>query len=317
MPSNVSATVTADGNTYNTNASAINVMAPDLSIHGTTNVCSSSSYFINNLPSCNASVTWSVSNSNIASLSCTSCNSTTLTKLVDGTVTLTATITNTNACGSGTTVKTMTVNTGIPVLTSATYTYNGSQSPLQYYTGSSSYNPLCTSQNTDVNATFTGANTVTWTKVSSSNTVSWTQSGNDINFYLWGAGQTAVFNVDASNGCGDVSYNFGFQDFDCGGGGGCARYVVSNTNQSSLRVVTPNIPPPCRVAQTKKEKDAINKPVISQIKIYDMSGRLRVRNTFPGVKEALINTHGLTPGVYLIEISDGKTSEKQLVSIIK
>lgn len=207
---------------------------------------------------------------------------------------------------------------GTPYLTSAQYTYNGSQNPLQYYSGPSSYNPLCTSQNTDVNATFTGANTVTWSKVSSSATVAWYQNGNDLNFYLWAAGQTAVFNVQASNGCGNVNYSFGFQDVNCGGGGGgCMKYIVTKIGNSSLRVVKPDIPPGCRVIQTPKDKEDYEKETISQIRIYDISGKLRQENSFGSVKEALVNTNGLISGVYLIEISDGKTSERQLITIMK
>lgn len=113
-PSNVSATVTAGGNSYQTNTATVSVSNPTLSISGSSSFCTgSSNYSINNLP-CNASVSWSASPNGIVSLSCTSCASTTLTKLADGVVTLTATITKANACSSGTEVKDLTVTVGAP-----------------------------------------------------------------------------------------------------------------------------------------------------------------------------------------------------------
>jgi hypothetical protein len=113
-PSNVSATVTAGGNSYQTNTATVSVSNPTLSIGGNSSFCTgTSNYSISNLP-CNASVSWSASPSGIVSLSCTSCSSTTLAKLADGVVTLTATITKTNACSSGTEVKDLTVTVGAP-----------------------------------------------------------------------------------------------------------------------------------------------------------------------------------------------------------
>jgi len=115
-PSNVSVTVTAGGNSYQTSIVTVSVSNPTLSISGNSSFCTgTSSYSINNLP-CNASVSWSASPSGIVSLSCTSCSSTTLTKLADGVVTLTATITKTNACSSGTETKNITVTVGAPAL---------------------------------------------------------------------------------------------------------------------------------------------------------------------------------------------------------
>jgi hypothetical protein len=92
--SNISATVTAGGNTYNATGGSINVTAPSLSITGDGTICSgTATYSIANLP-CDASVTWNLSpNSGIVSPNCTSCPSITLTKTGSGTVTLTATIT--------------------------------------------------------------------------------------------------------------------------------------------------------------------------------------------------------------------------------
>ncbi len=88
----------------------------DVDISGDNSFCTTSNpYSISNLPA-NSSVTWSVSPSGLANLSCTNCNQTTLTRISDGTVTLTATITN--GCGSTVVIsKYVAVGGNIPALT--------------------------------------------------------------------------------------------------------------------------------------------------------------------------------------------------------
>lgn len=114
--SNVSVTVKVNNQNYKTYQSTITPTIPTLSIVGNANFCTgSSNYSINNLP-CNASVNWSASPSGIVSLSCTSCANTTLTKLTDGVVSLTANINKTNSCSSGTESKSFSVTVGTPAL---------------------------------------------------------------------------------------------------------------------------------------------------------------------------------------------------------
>ena len=68
-----------------------------ISINGPSTFCSSDLYTLNLLPPCDAIVTWSLgylnNHPNVASLSCTNCTSTTLTKINNGTVWLIATVT--------------------------------------------------------------------------------------------------------------------------------------------------------------------------------------------------------------------------------
>lgn len=287
-------------------------------ISGDNYFCSSSTiYSIPGLPR-GATVKWSAAPASIVTINSPNSPQTTLTKLANGTITLTANITN--VCNGSSVLQKQNITVGVPVLFSAGYTYNGSTNPLRYYDGtSSSYNPLCNSKSTVVNATFTGATSVTWSKVSSSATVAWTQNGNDLSFYLWNVGQTAVFKVDATNGCGTTSYTFGFQSVNCGGsgGGGCLKYNVTKINGTSVRVGQPNIPAPCRMmAQPGKDSSKTN-DAIYLIKIYDMAGRLRLSQEFNHSKEAVVNTASLMSGVYIIEIWDGDTVERQKVPIIK
>ena len=214
-------------------------------------------------------------------------------------------------------VRTKTVYSGPPTI-SASYNYNGNVVPMQIYSGSSSFNPVCNLQQTNTAMQISGASSVYWSKLTSNPTsVSWTQNGNDLSFYLWSLGQTAVFRIEATNICGTASYDFGFQSVNCGsGGGGCAKYAVTNGDKSTLRVVVPNIPAPCRLASMNKDSSR-KEEIIEWVKIYDMSGRLRIHQKFADTKSATVNTFSLLPGVYIIEISDGKNIERQKVVIIK
>ena len=67
----------------------------------------------------------------------------------------------------------------------------------------------------------TGASSVTWSRIAASpSNTNWSQVGNNLNFYFWAVGQTAVFRIVAANSCGSASYDFGFRSISCGGGGG-------------------------------------------------------------------------------------------------
>lgn len=112
--SNIKAVVTANGNTYNTNSSAITYTQPTYSISGSNVFCSGSSvYTVTGLP-CNGSVTWSADPASGIVNMVQNNNEATLTKQNDGVVKLTATITNPNACSSATVIKSITVTVGTP-----------------------------------------------------------------------------------------------------------------------------------------------------------------------------------------------------------
>lgn len=95
--SSVSATATVNSTNYITNASAVSVIAPSLTIQGSTSFCSGTSVYnlVGTIP-CNAAVSWTASPAGIVSLS-PSGSSATATQVGDGIATLTATI---NACNN-------------------------------------------------------------------------------------------------------------------------------------------------------------------------------------------------------------------------
>jgi hypothetical protein len=122
--------------------------------------------------------------------------------------------------------------------------------------------------------------------------------------------------VQAENSCGNTSYTFGSRlSIAEGKGGGCAKYSVTSIDKSSLRVIVPNIPAACRVASANR--DSSDKDVIAVVKVYDMGGRLLVNKNFSNAKTVDISSDLLIPGVYVIEISDGKNIERQKVVVVK
>jgi Secretion system C-terminal sorting domain/Bacterial Ig-like domain (group 2) len=299
----------------NTISKAIQITCgTNLSISGSTNLCSGTStsiYSINNLP-CNSSVSWTSSNTNVATISAAG-NPATLTAINNGSTTITATI---NAC-NGTTIISKAIYIGSPFI-GGTYFSNNQELPLGIWFGDPfDYNDACNLQNTTTNMQIIGSTSVTWSKITSNpSNISWSQNGNNLNFYFWGLGQTAVFRIQATNSCGSSSYDFGFKSIDCsgGGGGGCYQYQVApNPAQSSVRVVVPNIIPPCDMAS------ASSKPIanlsISEVRIYDQQGFLKTLQKFSRVKTAQINLNGLNSGLYFIEIIDGQYKERQQILI--
>ena len=165
----------------------------------------------------------------------------------------------------------------------------------------------------------TGATSFIWTRTAASPTnTNWSQSGNNLTFYFWNPGQTATFKITATNGCGSVSQSLGFKSISCGGGGGgCLRYNVSpNPAKGTLKVVVPNIPPPCDYLKTDgSASDLKSSRTISEILIYDLSGNLKKKQSANRAKEVNVNLNGLRTGTYYIEIKDGEYSEMQKVII--
>ena len=165
----------------------------------------------------------------------------------------------------------------------------------------------------------TGATSFIWTRTAASPTnTNWSQSGNNLTFYFWNPGQTATFKITATNGCGSVSQSLGFKSISCGGGdGGCLRYNVSpNPAKGTLKVVVPNIPPPCDYLKTDgSASDLKSIRTISEILIYDLSGNLKKTQKVKDAKEVNVNLNGLRTGTYYIEIKDGEYSEMQKVII--
>lgn len=202
-----------------------------------------------------------------------------------------------------------------------TPTISSNNPPLQNWYGnpSTDYNNVCSGQTFYTNMQVDGATSVVWSRTAANPTnTNWSQNGNNMNFYFWQAGQTAVFRITASNTCGNTVNNFGFRAITCGGGGGgCEQYKVSpNPASGSLKVVVPNIPPPCPLGTSSKTKDGtMPELVITEIRLYDNLGNLKQVRKEKSSKQATVNLAGLKSGIYHIVITDGTYKERQKVII--
>ncbi len=188
--------------------------APTLTITGGADVlCSgTSTYTVNGVPT-GATVSWGISNTNIASIPIPSTGtSVTLTKTGNGVVVLTANVTD---C-----IQTYPVTKSITLGAaniSSTYTYNESQQPIHLWGADQYYNPLCSGVTSNIIADVQGQSSVTWSKVTSSpEAIPWTQTSNGVQFNFWNFGQTVIFEVDASNICGTTTQQYAFQSINCG-----------------------------------------------------------------------------------------------------
>lgn len=233
-----------------------------------------------------------------------------------------------NSISSTAATSTLNVSSAKPSI-SASYTdYRGSH-PIMYWTGlSSSYNTVCNSYTTEIVVSTPGASSTQWSKVTSNpSDITWypnlTDNGN-LDFYFWAVGQTAVFKIDAINGCGTTSNSFGFKSIDCSGGtGGCLSYSISPNPSNGTINITPNIPAPCGPTPTVTTTDVSkNSSVITptqrsitRVDIYDNYGNLKKSQVENNVKQATLNLEGFKTGVYVVIISDGNFKEKQQIII--
>jgi len=287
---NISATVTANGTQYNTNQSGTSITQPSLSISGNSTLCSgSSTYSVANLP-CNASVNWSASPDGIVSLSCTSCNSTTITKTGDGSVTLTATVSN--VCGSTPFVLNKSIAVGYSL--TGTITQSGNNTPM--YT---------------TNSIAAGATSVTfqWPGVSgiscyqSSTNPSVSQTGfiyypsQSKFWFTLSSGQSITVSFSGT-GCGGTTV--ATRSFTVGG-----HYYVVSPNPASSSI---NITPASDDGNLTTESSQTG--TTTQVSITDVSGNLKKQQQFStGTAKMQLNVADLIPGTYFVHIINGTINE--------
>jgi len=181
--------------------------------------------------------------------------------------------------------------------------------PLAYFDGST-YNDVCNLQQITTDMTINGASSVYWSKTTSSpSNISWWQPGNNVSFYFYNIGQTAVFNIYASNNCGVKSYDFGFRSIDCGGGGGCdIEYTLSPNPASNKVKIVPNIPPPCDEILAVSNIEGF-------VSIYDQSGTLKKKVKNNQNAEVEVDISALKNGIYIIEINNNNKSIKKTLIV--
>jgi len=217
--SNVSATVAVGASNYNTNAAVISVTQPTLSITGNNPLCSGSYvYSIANLPNCGVTVSnWNATPTGIVQVTDNGNNTATVTKLINGQVTLTAAVTSTNPCNTGT------VNLSFP-LSIGSFQVTGYYRIASDYHNYGIFNPLYSNNSpiwlpankifgVDVYVTTCGIQSPAWLRSSSSYPFSWGSTGSYLTF-SGTSGTTAysqrngIFDFTANTGCGVTTTTF-------------------------------------------------------------------------------------------------------------
>jgi hypothetical protein len=292
--SNVSVTVRVNNQNYKTYSANVSISLPSLSINGSTNFCSgTSTYSINNLP-CNASVTWGTSPNGIVSLSCTTCTSTTLSKIADGQTTLTATIT---ACGIPT-ERNITIDVGSPQAPELIEIYgNGATDPMYLCPGGYRAEAFGSSS---TNLQYEWLLPDEWTSSVSGNNNPFIvgSSGFDIPIEVNTIYSTPAFmRVRTINACGYSSPVFLFVGTDCYGFGSYSYTVFPNPAKDNIKIDS----------RSKNKK-------IREVRLIDKLGNVKRAEKYSGELNIVnLNISGLPPDVYYLKIYDGKQWEtKQL-----
>ncbi|CAN5298472.1 hypothetical protein BH20BAC1_BH20BAC1_03770 [soil metagenome] len=286
-PKNISATVTANGNTYNTNTSTISIVPPAITISSNAPLCSGSrNYSVLGLP-CNASVSWVISPSGIVTPSVIG-NTVTLTKNASATGVITLTANITGNCGPLSTSTQIQVGNITPsiyaVLTS------GPGEPT-------TYNFIATS--------IPGA-IYTWYVTGAVNNPQQTGSFNEFDWYFACNQSRTVYCVVTTN-CGNATSNSITKT------GGCDRGLIfqlsPNPATNSFTITS---------QQNTLNSSAVGNPTsFNEIRIYDPLGNLKKYEKTNSVTKNLIDVSNLGNGLYIVEISDGTYREKHQLLIQK
>ncbi|HET7119498.1 MAG TPA: T9SS type A sorting domain-containing protein [Hanamia sp.] len=290
VQTNVFATVTANGNTYNTNTTTVSATPPIMSINGSNAICSgSSSYLIDSLP-CNSTVVWSVSPTGIVSLN-TNNNQATLTKTGVGVVTLTATINNN--CAPATLTKRIAVGT-----------------PSVTITGPSS---ICECQCCNYfTATDIPGATYNWSiSPTTGNSVS--PSGNQAEVIITGP---CYLTVQVVGTCGTTSatrHIFLAPPSQCHAGCSIAYTITPNPAQNNITISLLNT----INNKTSEKQTGYQVSGIKSLQIYDVSGHLikQLQTNSNETQQVKMDVSSLTNGTYSIVISDGKIIETHEIII--
>lgn len=317
--SNISATVTAGGNQYNTNTSTINVISPALSIAGDNALCSASAtYSVANLP-CNASVTWTASPSNIVSLSCTSCNSTTITQTGVGNVTLTATVTSPTCSNLTSPTKIISVGNGVSGYYNVISNYVVSYNNTLDYGGGSVFLPKNQSVLFSIQLTSTNLSNVSWIV---SGTYSTQYNGsNFLNLYMtspsasWSSNNATV-TLNATGACGSFSKQYNFQAV-ANGSYSYSMKASPNPATNMLNVAVANIADTSVTVVPKANAVTTNTSTSgTRISLYD-SYRNALIKQWTFADKAMnynLNISGVPSGVYILKLErEGKTTTTKVV----
>lgn len=299
---NISATVTASGNNYTTNASTISKTIPSLSISGSDVLCSGTEMFtINGLP-CGATITWTSSDPAIASVT-SSGNPATVTKVGNGVITLSAVV---NTCGTQTNLTPKAIAVGTLPAPEKLY-FNGFTIPGTPCLGGEEdyevavHNPL------------PGASY--WWTVTGAGDFRFGQGDPNVGITTQPEpGGYMYVDVQPENGCGTGDM-LSLSIQICGDG----LMVMENAFIVSPNPATDMITiQKVANASSQKTKQAIEKAVINEVRVFDNAGNLKKQLKFgKGTSSSQLNLAGLKEGLYYVEIINGKLKERHQLLIKK
>ena len=288
------------------------------SIIGDNLVCTTSnSYNLLNLP-IGFNVTWSVSPTNLASLSCANCSSTTVDKVSDGDVTLTASFNN--LCTNTTSTISKQLHIGVPQISAKAgviFTSNGK--PVLYDFLDPKTMIPCSNYYTNSNLQYSGATSVVWKKISGPDFLYTNNLNTNIEFLLSPTGRTATYQVTATNSCGSFIKSYNFKSMSCSTPvDPCSHFTVSRNGSVYIGVRQYTLNAPCLVNTGLNENFALAER-ISKVLIFNNAGGI-VKNisytSNPNTQEAFIDVSNLREGTYSVEIQGlNGYKEKQILNL--
>lgn len=291
LPSTVSVTPYINGVAQATKTCAVtrSAFTSIASITGNSNLCSiSNTYTISNTGT--NTITWSCSNTAIATLSVINPTTVTLTKIGSGTVNLIATLTN--ACGQTTEIS-KSVNVGSPILPATVFvngpTYTEYNQTLNYSLSGSSINGG-TSYQWSVEAPINddGGPTCAWQIVGGQGTQTVTLKSGCIS-------ATVVVRVVATSSCGASNTKYIYVTV---GSDPCppALRLSQNPIKDGNLVAYVIYPPDCNDLFARNANTINN-----EIKIFDFNGII-VYESKQNSNELIVNNLQLKKGVYFLQV---------------
>lgn len=247
----------------------------NLTLLGDDNVCTTSNnYFMSNLPA-GSGIVWTATPANIVTVNSPNSLQTTLTKITDGTITLTATVA---LCGAQQAIFRKSLAVGVSI------------TPRTIYGIPDNYNNC---QNSIFNVTSGGSGSFTW-EVLGGQILSG-QGGSEINIQLNNSpGNGFYIGLKENNVCG-TSRVLGTKQgtiIYCDGGGGNTTTRISpnpTTGQTTISLVSDS-------------KDL----EIKEVRIKNKMGRIFVIQKFSNLKQKTIDLSTLPNDVYIVDVFDGK-----------
>lgn len=283
--------------------------APSLTITGPAEFCTTASYSVPVSPACGASVTWSLeyldNYPNAATLSCTNCQTTTLTKYNGGTALLRATISFPNCNSTG--VYEKYIGVGTPIFKGWYNSPTNSQEPLNPWTRANmnATNLACYGTYITTSTDITANANVVWQAAGIPSGMGWSQIGNNLQFYFADIDQEAFFSVSITNSCGTKSIRYRFTSV----GDNCSGGIL-------LRVLLSPNPATNTINVTLTDKTDLNKQKeIIEIRLIDKMGNVKQKWNYgkgSGNQTRQINVSSFPADIYTVMIFDGVnwTSEK-------